>query len=718
MFELEQDHPGDQGRAQSAGRSWERRAGYRKMIARGTSRHVAVVEQADMFDLDVDHVTPKTALGALYPDMAAVSAAVGTNGLRYVGTFNGSGGSSTGFALAGWRCLASVEFVKAARESLVMNFPSATVEPGDVRAACEEIFADGSAYPDLRVVYRPATVIFGEPVENSVDWERTMDAVREVDTDAAEDSFVRLRYDVSLKVCAQRADAGVQTLWGDDVRGFDPQAFMDAHGIATGQIDALEGSPPCFPAGTMVVCQDGVRPIEQVQVGHKVLTHKGRWRAVVWASSKVAATVLVDDGQVEATADHEFWARATGADGAPVGAPHWVPASSMQGMFSSFFERLPDPGEDAGMEPGWHKVRGAVQRGGAAVVVYDITVDEDASFVANGYIVHNCKSFSLAGMREASWGKIVRYSDERKQRSDDLFVEFVRLLDVFRPKTFIAENVAGIGMGSTESFLVKMIAQMRELGYRVDARVLDAQDYAVPQRRARMFLQGVRLDIADAATGAPLSPTWPTPLEQRYTLGEALEAAGPSTVAEVTGAWLGSKAQLRAAIGSEPAPPAAPWKRIREADGSPTPWEKVPEDVCRYEVGDIWNALKVGGSPDNKAFQMVRAHPSWPSPTITQTSAGNVPAAGICHPHENRKFTTNELRWLFSYPHDYAFAPGTTVEQQGERMGRSVPPQMMRVLAQQMAGVLHRAGLGTPVPAATTTPPPAPPRAPTPTVIS
>lgn len=44
-------------------------------------------------------------------------------------------------------------------------------------------------------------------------------------------------------------------------------------------------SPDCFPAGTLVLTRKGYRPIEDIDVGDEVLTHKLRWRAVTEVSS-------------------------------------------------------------------------------------------------------------------------------------------------------------------------------------------------------------------------------------------------------------------------------------------------------------------------------------------------------------------------------------------------------------------------------------------------
>src|SRR5699024_9028845 len=101
-----------------------------------------------------------------------------------------------------------------------------------------------------------------------------------------------------------------------------------------------------------------------------------------------------------------------------------------------------------------------------------------------------CKSFSTSGLREEGWGKILHYSDERSQRTDDLFLEFLRLLDGFYPKSFVSEIVTGLGMGAAEIEVMQpLIDAFDDLGYTVQARVLHASDYIVPQRWSRLIFQ-------------------------------------------------------------------------------------------------------------------------------------------------------------------------------------------------------------------------------------
>jgi DNA (cytosine-5)-methyltransferase 1 len=105
-----------------------------------------------------------------------------------------------------------------------------------------------------------------------------------------------------------------------------------------------------------------------------------------------------------------------------------------------------------------------------------------------------CASFSMAGKRQRHWGEVRPYS-ETSQRTDDLFWEFGRLLDGVKPRCFVAENVPGMARGVAKGYFLEILAHLQRCGYRVEARILDAQWLGVPQRRQRLFFVGVRDDL-------------------------------------------------------------------------------------------------------------------------------------------------------------------------------------------------------------------------------
>ncbi|MDA9085892.1 DNA cytosine methyltransferase [Methylophilaceae bacterium] len=90
-----------------------------------------------------------------------------------------------------------------------------------------------------------------------------------------------------------------------------------------------------------------------------------------------------------------------------------------------------------------------------------------------------CQSFSVAGLRKG-------LEDPR----GNLALIYVGILNKFRPKWFIWENVPGVLSSSKGRDFGSFLGAVGELGYGFSYRVLDAQNFGVPQRRRRVFVVG------------------------------------------------------------------------------------------------------------------------------------------------------------------------------------------------------------------------------------
>ena len=96
-----------------------------------------------------------------------------------------------------------------------------------------------------------------------------------------------------------------------------------------------------------------------------------------------------------------------------------------------------------------------------------------------------CQSFSLVG----------------KQRGLDdtrgtLFYEYARLIDEIKPKVFIYENVRAVTSHDGGKTWKKMQEVFEELGYNFSWTVLNSKNYGIPQNRERLFVVGIRNDLA------------------------------------------------------------------------------------------------------------------------------------------------------------------------------------------------------------------------------
>lgn len=83
-------------------------------------------------------------------------------------------------------------------------------------------------------------------------------------------------------------------------------------------------------------------------------------------------------------------------------------------------------------------------------------------------------------------------TDDRSQ----LFYEMLRLVRETKPKFVIGENVKGFYRLHGGKYFEEFSAELQKAGYRVYHRVLSAADFGVPQLRERLFVVGVRKDIA------------------------------------------------------------------------------------------------------------------------------------------------------------------------------------------------------------------------------
>lgn len=74
-------------------------------------------------------------------------------------------------------------------------------------------------------------------------------------------------------------------------------------------IRLLGGGSPCFVKGTLILTDKGFEPIENIVVGDKVLTHKGRFKEVTTTMQKQSSTVVLKGNHfgIETTEDHPFY---------------------------------------------------------------------------------------------------------------------------------------------------------------------------------------------------------------------------------------------------------------------------------------------------------------------------------------------------------------------------------------------------------------------------
>lgn len=253
---------------------------------------------------------------------------------------------------------------------------------------------------------------------------------------------------------------------------------------------------------------------------------------------------------------------------------------------------------------------------------------------------------------------------------NDLILAFGRFILATRPKVFLMENVTGLlgkrGMPVFERFR----ALVEGGGYHVEATVLNAVDFGVPQSRRRVFALGSRRDL-----GQPLTlPQRDVALCRYATVRQVLE--------DLPAPWIGRHANgqdpLHKMIGMSP----LNRKRINLIPPGGG-FEDLPVEmrVTCHKNG----AAKIG----HRAVYG-RLSPDEPAGTIT-ARFDSFTRGRFGHPWEARNITLREGARIQTFPDTHRFVGNQ--EEVAAQIGNAVPPLMasaiMRSLAEQIDNCHH-----------------------------
>jgi DNA (cytosine-5)-methyltransferase 1 len=281
---------------------------------------------------------------------------------------------------------------------------------------------------------------------------------------------------------------------------------------------------------------------------------------------------------------------------------------------------------------------------GARVLERDIRVVRWSEFDGVDLVVGGppCQPWSIGGLRR---GEV----DHR-----DGWPSFVRALRELRPKAFLAENVAGLTQGLMRARWERLVDELTAVGYTVTARVLNAADYGVPQRRRRCMIVGVRAGDAPFAFPCPThghGHRWPWRPAGSVLASAPFGQPNPATVTYALRPDLrrdpygghvfnggGRPIDLRA-----PAPTL-----LASMGGNKTPWVDTLGIVPRYHAH-----LSAGGRPRR----------------------GRVPGA--------RRITVEEAALLQSFASGAGFVGARS--SQYRQVGNAVPPRLAEVVGRAIA---------------------------------
>lgn len=189
------------------------------------------------------------------------------------------------------------------------------------------------------------------------------------------------------------------------------RSMLDYHGIhAIVQVSPAYGNRMCIAAGSMVTTDRGSIPIEQVEAGDMVLTHRSRWRKVTRTfASGVKPTVEVDitGARLRCTADHRIWSAHRGDGG--IHSEGWRPAA----------ETVNRPGMADGS---WYRFHYAfTPKAPAAGPVDEHAPRGSAIWWALGFYVGNGSTDRAMAPRSVKWTKDATYMEAVAAKMTEAF---------------------------------------------------------------------------------------------------------------------------------------------------------------------------------------------------------------------------------------------------------------------------------------------------------
>jgi len=261
-----------------------------------------------------------------------------------------------------------------------------------------------------------------------------------------------------------------------------------------------------------------------------------------------------------------------------------------------------------------------------------------------------CQGFSTIGKRLV------------KDPRNELVFEFIRFVEVIKPKVFLMENVKGLLSSDGGKIKRAIENEFNNIGYNVISSVLCAADYGVPQLRNRVFFLGVRNDLN-------IDPTFPMPIvkkDEYKTVGDAINDLVGMENSIPNHVPMKHNKTVTARISC-----------IKEGEGIPK--DGLPEELAHGSRSDYKdNKIK------NFSHVYKRLHRNKPSTTM-------VPGhnAFPLHPTENRSLTVREAARIQTFPDDVVFYG--TRQDQCIQVGNAVPVKLAYELAKHIMKILEEA---------------------------
>jgi DNA (cytosine-5)-methyltransferase 1 len=265
-----------------------------------------------------------------------------------------------------------------------------------------------------------------------------------------------------------------------------------------------------------------------------------------------------------------------------------------------------------------------------------------------------CQGFSQKGKR-------VGLEDDR----NFMFRQFVKAVEIIKPSYFVLENVSNILTSENGYFKDEIINRFQKIGYEVEAKILKAEKFGIPQIRRRAIflgcLEGLRFSLPDSNG-------------KRTTVEEAISDL-PYLVS-------GGGVELQSYVSK----PKNDFQRLMRENStivrnhySTKHSDLVLERLSLIQIGDTKENLPAHHRTKSiHSGTWTRLDPEGYAPTIT--TRFDTPSSGqFTLPYQDRCLTVREAARIQSFPDDFIFCG--TKSTQMLQVGNAVPPLLAYEIA-------------------------------------
>ncbi len=280
-----------------------------------------------------------------------------------------------------------------------------------------------------------------------------------------------------------------------------------------------------------------------------------------------------------------------------------------------------------------------------------------------------CQGFSRSNMRTRN----------RDNPDNELFRQFVSVVDAYKPRVIVLENVADLATFEDGEVAYEIISAFRRVGYAVDKKMLNAVNFRVPQKRKRVFFIGTRNNIPIEFPNSEI--TDPTKFISVWeAISDLPHLENGNTFDEMpyrTNAGLTDYQRKIRKKGS-----------VRVRNNIVTRNSNLV--IKRYAfIPQGGNWLNIPDELMNNYTNKERCH-QW----IYRRLPENEPAIAITnfrknmliHPREDRGLSVREAARLQSFPDDFIFFGG--IGQQQQQVANAVPPLLAKAVAKAVRRML------------------------------